>query len=69
MNKTTIVGIVSLLAGVLAFFGINLDEAAQQTLVEAVSAVVAGVGVIVAAFGSYKADKNAASDTENQKGK
>lgn len=66
MNKTMIVGLVSLVAGVLAYFGITIDEAAQQTLVEAVSGVAAGVGVIMTAIGSYKSGKDKGA-SENAK--
>lgn len=50
-------GIIALVAGIAGAFGFSVGAEDQQIIVDAVLAIVAGAGGLLAVYGRIKADK------------
>ncbi len=56
-SKTFWGGLLAVVAGILGFFGYQLGGPEQQAIIEAVSAIAASVGGLIAIWGRVKATK------------
>ncbi len=54
MNKTFWGGLVSVLAALLAYFGIDVSQSEQAVLVNAAEGFVAAAGTVASIWGAYK---------------
>lgn len=61
-SKTIIGSFISILAVVLGFFDIGLDEASQSDIVDAILAITASTGSLLAVYGRIKAEKKIGND-------
>lgn len=63
MTKTFWAGIITILASLLSrIWGIEVDDATQQTLVAACQGIADGIGALLAVWGAYRS-KKLAEDT------